>query len=172
MMRLGSLMLARRMLLFTLIAANAGVAPAQSYPSRTLVIVSTAPAGGSIDAVARLIASDLARAFGLPVVVEAKPGAGGNIAAEYVAKAAPDGHTFMISSSSTLTVNPHIYKSVPFDRLNMEIVKILQAPVTKERIAAIGLEPHSSTPEELGVALRTDRERFVRVIREAGITAQ
>ncbi|MBC7781582.1 MAG: tripartite tricarboxylate transporter substrate binding protein [Proteobacteria bacterium] len=88
---------------------------AQGFPARPLNLVVTVTAGGSIDAVARLIAADLGPALGQPVLVVNRPGAGGNVAGESVARAAPDGHTLMISSSSTLTVNPHVYKSVPFD---------------------------------------------------------
>lgn len=301
---------------------------AQTYPTKAVTLVSTAPAGGSIDAVARLLATDLTKALGQPVVVEAKPGAGGNIAAEFVSKAAPDGYTIMISSSSTLTTNPHIYKALPFDaeksftpiiqptrmnmiltvhpklnvasvaefvaalkaqpgklnfasggigtlqhvaaelfalqtgtkanhipykgvapamtdlvagqtdymfdsatsvphvkagklralavvgpdrlpalpdvatfkelgiggmeaaagyyaivapagtpreiigRMNAEMSKILRQPAVMERISAIGLEPHTSTPEQLGQALRNDRERLAQVIKAAGVSAQ
>jgi len=88
---------------------------AQTFPAKPLNLVVTVTAGGSIDAVARLIAADLGPALGQPVVVVNRPGAGGNVAGEYVARAAPDGHTLMISSSSTLTVNPHVYKNMPFD---------------------------------------------------------
>jgi len=67
--------------------------------------------------VARLLAADLGPALGQPVLVVNRPGAGGNVAGEYVARATPDGHTLMISSSSTLTVNPHVYKNMPFDSI-------------------------------------------------------
>lgn len=90
-------------------------AAGEGYPTRTVSFVSTAPAGGSIDVVARLITSELGKALGKPVLVDIRPGAGGNIAAEYVAKAEADGHTLLITASSTLTINPHIYKSLPFD---------------------------------------------------------
>ncbi len=317
-----------RITAFVLACLAAVAAHAQSYPARPVTLVSTAPAGGSIDAVARLIATDLAKAIGQPLVVETKPGAGGNIAAEFVSKAAPDGYTIMISSSSTLTTNPHIYKSLPFDadksftpiiqptrmnmilavhpklnvtsveqfvaalksqpgklnfasggvgtlqhvaaelfamqtgtkashvpykgvapamtdlvagqtdymfdsatsvphvkagklralavvgpdrlpalpevatfkelgvagmeaaagyyaivapagtpreivdRLNAEMTKILKQPAVVERISAIGLEPHTSTPEQLGAALRNDRARLAQVIKAAGVSAQ
>lgn len=291
-------------------------------------MVSTAPAGGSIDAVARLVASDLSGVLGKPVIVDPKPGAGGNIAAAFVAKAEPDGHTLLITASSTLTINPHIYRSLGFDpeasfvaivspaaqnlmlvvhpkhgvstvqqfiallsakpgrlnyasggtgnlqhlagevfgmetgtranhipykgvapalndllagetdfmfdsassvahvkagklralgvigpgrmaalpevatfrelgipgmeavrgyyaiaapagtpqgivqRLNAEIIKILRTPANMERVAAIGLDPHSTTPEELAAALREDRARFSRVVKQANVSAQ
>lgn len=95
----------------------AAPAAAQAFPSKPVNLVVTVPAGGSIDAVARLIAADLAPVLGQPVLVVNRPGAGGNLAGESVARAAPDGHTLMISSSSTLTVNPHVYKNMPFDSI-------------------------------------------------------
>jgi tripartite-type tricarboxylate transporter receptor subunit TctC len=303
-------------------------ASAQSYPMRQITLVSTAPAGGSIDAVARLVAADLSGALGKPVIVDPKPGAGGNIAAAFVAKADPDGHTLLITASSTLTINPHIYRSLGFDpeasfapivspasqnlmlvvhpkhgvssvpqliallkakpgrlnygsggtgnlqhlagevfgmetgtganhipykgaapalndllagetdfmfdsatsvphvkagklralgvigpgrmaalpevatfrelgipgmeavrgyyaivapagtpqatvqRLNTEIVRILRAPASMERIAAIGLDPNTTTPEELAAALREDRARFSRVVKQANVSIQ
>lgn len=107
------------LLLLALITSAAVVssqpAAAQSYPSRTVTLVVTVPAGGSIDAVARLLAVNLTKALGQNVIVESRPGAGGNLAAGYVASAAPDGHTLLIGNSATLTTNPHIYKSVPFE---------------------------------------------------------
>jgi tripartite-type tricarboxylate transporter receptor subunit TctC len=95
----------------------AAPAAAQGFPSKPVNLVVTVPAGGSIDAVARLIAADLSPVLGQPVLVVNRPGAGGNLAGDSVARAAPDGHTLMISSSSTLTVNPHVYKNMPFDSI-------------------------------------------------------
>ena len=96
-------------------AAPQPAAAQPAYPAKTVMLVSTAPAGGSIDAVARIVASELTESLGKPVIVDTKPGAGGNIAAGFVAKAEPDGHTLLISASSTLAINPHIYRTLPFD---------------------------------------------------------
>jgi tripartite-type tricarboxylate transporter receptor subunit TctC len=96
-----------------LLASQAALA--QSYPSRVVTLVTTVPAGGSIDAVARLLAANLTKSLGQNVIVESRPGAGGNLAAGYVANAPADGHTLLIGNSATLTTNPHIYKSIPFD---------------------------------------------------------
>ena len=98
-----------------LLAALPGQAVAQAWPSRPLALVVTVPAGGSIDAMARLIAPELGKAIGQTVVVENRAGASGNIAAEYVAKAPADGHTMIILSSSTFTLNPHVFATLPFD---------------------------------------------------------
>jgi tripartite-type tricarboxylate transporter receptor subunit TctC len=108
-------MTALRALLALLGATLASVALGQTYPGKPLNLIATVPAGGSIDAVARIAAQDLGAAIGQPVIVGNRAGAGGNIAAEYVAKAAPDGYTLLITSSSTLAINPHLYKTLPFD---------------------------------------------------------
>lgn len=93
-----------------------GLSPvwADKFPERQVTLVSTAPAGGTIDTVARVVARGLTQSLGQPVIVENRSGAGGNIAAAYVAQAPADGHTLLITSSSTLTINPHIYKSLSF----------------------------------------------------------
>ena len=100
---------------FAILLALALPAHAQTYPARPVNLVVTVPAGGSIDAVARLVAQGLAAPLGQPVVITNRAGAGGTIAADHVAKAPPDGHTLLITSSSTLTIEPYLYKTLPFD---------------------------------------------------------
>lgn len=92
-----------------------GIAIAQGYPSKPVHIVVTVPAGGSIDTIARAIATELGKVLGQPVIVENRAGANGNIAAEYVARAAPDGHTLLITGGGTMGINPHVFKAIPFD---------------------------------------------------------
>ena len=108
----------RRMLAATLIAtATTSSAWAQGTPnwrpSKPVRIV-VPIVGSTNDVLARLIAPELQKAFGQPFVVENKPGAGGNIGTDFVAKAAPDGYTVLISIDTVFTVNPHIYKGLPF----------------------------------------------------------
>ncbi|MBX9846053.1 MAG: tripartite tricarboxylate transporter substrate binding protein [Xanthobacteraceae bacterium] len=108
--------LSRRVALAALLSAVASPAAfSQSFPSRNVSLVTTVSAGGSIDAVARIIAAGLTKSLGKSVIVDAKPGAGGNVAAGYVANQPPDGHTLIMGNSATVTTNPHIYKSIPFD---------------------------------------------------------
>jgi tripartite-type tricarboxylate transporter receptor subunit TctC len=84
------------------------------WPTRPISLVVTYPPGGGADAMARLIAPKLGEALGQNVIVENKPGAGGQIGAAAVAKAAPDGYTLMLDASS-FAVNPSLYPKLPYD---------------------------------------------------------
>jgi tripartite-type tricarboxylate transporter receptor subunit TctC len=86
----------------------------QPWPTRPVTIVVTYPPGGGADLMARLIAPGLGRELGQTVIVENRPGAGGQIGASYVAKAAPDGYTLMVDASS-YAVNPSLYPRLPYD---------------------------------------------------------
>jgi len=100
-----------------LVAMAPALAQAQAYPSRALKMVVPFPAGGGTDLVGRAIAAKLGDALGQPVVVENRPGAGGTIGADAVAKAAPDGYTLGIATSSTHPASVALQKSVPYDPL-------------------------------------------------------
>ncbi len=96
--------------------AAGGPATAQgNWPERSVRIVVPFSAGGATDVVARAIAQNLTEYWSQSVVVENRAGAGGNIGAEVVAKAPPDGYTILMTSGSIVTVNPHMYKQLPFD---------------------------------------------------------
>jgi tripartite-type tricarboxylate transporter receptor subunit TctC len=104
----------------SLIGALAVVLPglsaaAQTYPTRNITIVVPLAAGSGMDAIVRIYAEDLAKALGKPVVVENQPGAALMLAVQNVARAAPDGHTLVVSSSPALAVNPTLYKKVNYD---------------------------------------------------------
>ncbi len=94
-----------------------GVASAQAYPSKPIRLVVPFPPGGPIDLVARAIGQKLQETWGQPVVVENKPGAGGNIGIDVVAKSAPDGYTLGMGALSTHAVNPHLFSKMPYDAL-------------------------------------------------------
>ncbi|WP_418127970.1 Bug family tripartite tricarboxylate transporter substrate binding protein [Variovorax sp. KK3] len=94
-----------------------GNASAEVFPDKPIKLVVASAAGGASDIVARLMADRLTQSLGQPVVVEAKPGANGNIAAELVAKSPPDGYTLMMGTIGVLAINPSMYKSVRFDPL-------------------------------------------------------
>jgi tripartite-type tricarboxylate transporter receptor subunit TctC len=91
-----------------------GSASAADYPSRPIKLLVGASAGGTTDTMARTIAEPLSALFGQPVLVENRPGVGGNLAAEAVARAAPDGYTLLVSFTSH-TINATLYPKLPFD---------------------------------------------------------
>ena len=83
--------------------------------TRPLRIIVPFPPGGPADGLARIVGDKLAVALGQPVVIDNRPGAGGNIGMELGAKAAPDGHTLVLAPAGNLTVNPSLYRNVPYD---------------------------------------------------------
>ena len=104
----------RRLLLCSMLALAAGSATAQGYPNRPVKIIVPFGAGGFTDVVARILGQKLGVALGGSFIIENRPGAGSTIGADLVAKAAPDGYT-LVMISSTHTISPSIYKSLPYD---------------------------------------------------------
>jgi tripartite-type tricarboxylate transporter receptor subunit TctC len=94
--------------------ALCGVASAQNYPEKTVVMIAPFPAGGSVDLVARAIAQHMSDAWKQPVIVSNRPGASGNIGAEAVARAAPDGYTLLIGTTA-LAGSPAMYPKLSYD---------------------------------------------------------
>lgn len=100
----------------TIAALAAAALPAWAqYPSKPIHVVVTYLAGGSADTLARIVAPKLAEAWGQPVIVENRAGAAGNLGADLVAKAPPDGYTLMFTPPSPLGINWLLYKQMPFD---------------------------------------------------------
>jgi tripartite-type tricarboxylate transporter receptor subunit TctC len=97
-----------------LLVFGAPAARADEYPSRPIKLLVGAPPGGTTDTIARAIAGPMAAALKQSVIVENRPGAGGNLAAETVAKAPPDGYTLLVSFSSH-TINASLYSHLPYD---------------------------------------------------------
>ena len=97
-----------------LLAQAAFPAFADTWPSRPIKLVVPYPPGGSTDVTARVIAESLRPLLGQPVIIDNRPGAGGNIGAEAVAKSAPDGYTFLMATSTHVT-NMSLYKNLPYD---------------------------------------------------------
>jgi tripartite-type tricarboxylate transporter receptor subunit TctC len=93
----------------------AGVAQAQTYPSKPIRMIVPWPAGGGVDTAARIISQPLSDRLGQPIVVENKPGASGNIGTALAAKEKPDGYTLLMGSLSPNAVNPHLYTNLGFD---------------------------------------------------------
>ena len=99
-----------------LVLVTATSALAQNYPNRPVRIVVPFPAGGGVDTMARIIGNKLSERIGQPVLIEHRPGAGGTLGADAVAKAAPDGYTVLITVNG-LSISAALYKTLPFDPL-------------------------------------------------------
>jgi tripartite-type tricarboxylate transporter receptor subunit TctC len=128
------------------------LAPAQaqtnSFPNRPIRIITPYPAGASTDLLARTVAQSMSKRLGQTVLVENRAGAGGIIAADATAKAAPDGYTFLLASAAIVTMNPIIYKKLPYDP-----VKDL-APLTVAAQLPLVVVVNSSVPVRTTQQLR------------------
>ena len=108
----------RRSIALAFVLAMSLVTAAQAqtaWPTKPIRIIVGFAAGGSTDVTARIIGQALSERLGQPVLIENRPGAGGNIGADAAAKADPDGYTLLMATSSTFAANPALYKSLPFD---------------------------------------------------------
>ena len=110
-----SLGVAAAVLMSSIVLGCPAVALAQSYPTGPVKMIVPYPAGGPLDFVTRSVADKLSANLKQPFVIDNRPGAAGNIGTEAVAKAAPDGHTLLVVLDTPLTVNPALYKKLPFD---------------------------------------------------------
>jgi tripartite-type tricarboxylate transporter receptor subunit TctC len=90
-------------------------AAAQDYPARPVTLIVPFPAGGGVDAVARIVADKLSRALGQPIVIDNRGGAGGVIGTRLAARAAPDGYTLVMSHTGTTSINPTLYANPGYD---------------------------------------------------------
>ncbi|HYG45550.1 MAG TPA: tripartite tricarboxylate transporter substrate-binding protein, partial [Bordetella sp.] len=119
---------------------------AQTYPDRPITIVVPYPPGGATDPIARTFANKLSEAWGVPVIIENKPGAGTTIGMQYVARAKPDGYTIIMGTTSVGT-NPALYAKLPYDTLKdfsflsragvLQIVAITNPAVPVKSIAEL-----------------------------------
>src|SRR5438445_8973662 len=105
---------------------------AQTYPSRPIRLVVPFPPGGSSDSVARVVVQKFSEGLGQPVVIENRPGVGGLLGSEAVAKAAPDGYTLLLGSVSSLAVAPHLFSNPRIDpgKNFAAIAPIMSSPLT------------------------------------------
>jgi tripartite-type tricarboxylate transporter receptor subunit TctC len=106
-----------KILVLLVMCAGATGAYAQAYPSKPIHIVVGFPPGGGNDIIARLVGAKMQESWGQPVVIDNKPGANSIIAAEFVAKSAPDGYTLLVNATGGMSVNPVIYAKLPYDPL-------------------------------------------------------
>lgn len=143
-------------LLCALLAA-ASPAAAQTWPSRQITIVVPYPAGGSIDLVAREVGNKIGPALGQNVVVENVGGASGNIGSAHVARAAPDGHTILLTTNAPLVFNRFVLKQTPFDPLE-DFEPIIFATVTPLALVVHPSLPVKSVAEFVDYAKRNPGE--------------
>jgi tripartite-type tricarboxylate transporter receptor subunit TctC len=127
-------------LTFIAAAASAGVTSAQSYPSHPIRIVIAQTAGSAPDIVARLLAPRLSESLGQQIIVDNRPGANGIIGMDLVAKAKPDGYTFVLAVPSALTMNPYVYKQLPYNAVRDFV------PITQTASNTFGLIINPSLP--------------------------
>jgi tripartite-type tricarboxylate transporter receptor subunit TctC len=120
----------RRTLALAMLALPA-LALAQSFPSKPVKIIIGFPAGGPLDAHARLLADRLGQLLGQPVVIDYKSGAGGTVGADFVAKSDADGHTLLMANTGTMVINPAIYTKIPYQTLKdfAPIARTAQQPL-------------------------------------------
>jgi len=120
----------QRLLLLIFLAAAANFAAAQAWPTKSLRLVAPYAAGGPIDISARLLAAKLQESLGQTVVVENRPGAGGNIGVDLIAKGPADGYNLVMSAIATLAINPALYPSLPYDPLKdlRHVALLVQVP--------------------------------------------
>lgn len=123
-----------------LLALAAPTFAQDAYPARPIRLVVTAPPGGITDILARIIGDQAGRSLGQPIIVDNKPGAGGNIGTEFVVKSPADGYTMLIVNVGTITVHHWLQKNLPFDTIN-DLVPV--APVA-DGVSIIGM--HAKLP--------------------------
>ena len=107
------------------------LATGQAFPTKPVKIIVGFPAGGPLDAHARLLADNLAKLLGQPVIIDYKAGAGGTVGAEFVAKGEADGHTLLMANTGTMVINPAVYTKLPYQTLRdfVPIARTAQQPL-------------------------------------------
>ena len=145
-MYLVSLKIASAILLGLTVCASALAQTADNYPNRSVTMVVAFPAAGTTDILARLIGQKLTEKFKQTVVVENRPGAGGNIGTAFVAKAPPDGYTIMMGTIGTQSINPSLYKKMPYDAAK-DFVPITRAAMVPNLLVVNKDAPFNTLPE-------------------------
>jgi len=151
-----------------LLAAPAALAQ-QSYPQKPIRYIVPFPAGGIADVFARIIGSRMSESWGQPVVVENRAGAGGNIGADFVAKAPPDGYTILMGSIGTQALNASLYRSMPYDSAKdfTPVALVIEA----ESLLALHPSVGANTPPELIALARAQRGKLTCASAGVGTTS-
>jgi len=141
-----SLKIGAAILLGFTVSATTLAQTADNYPNRSITMVVAFPAAGTTDILARLIGQKLTEKFKQTVVIENRPGAGGNIGTAYVAKASPDGYTIMMGTIGTQSINPSLYKKMPYDAAK-DFVPITRAAMVPNLLVVNKDAPFNTLPE-------------------------
>ncbi len=144
----------------TVVVSVAGCRSA--YPSKPIRLVVPFPAGGSLDVVARAIGQKLTDAWGQPVIIDNRPGAGGNIGADLVAKSAPDGYTILEGALSTHAVNVSLYAKMPYDPIK-DFAPITLVAVTPNVLVLNPSLPVNSVQELIAYAKAQSGQALLRL---------
>jgi tripartite-type tricarboxylate transporter receptor subunit TctC len=134
-------------------------ARAQDYPSRPIRLLVGYPPGGATDIIARLCAQGLSERLGKPVVVENRPGSGGNLAGEAVARSAPDGYTLLHGADNMFIINPHVYAKMAYDPLK-ELMPLASLASNQLVLAVNPAVPAQNLREFVELARRSDPPLF------------
>jgi tripartite-type tricarboxylate transporter receptor subunit TctC len=133
-----------------LAALSADAANAQGYPNRNVRIIVPFAAGGAVDVLARLVGTKLSESLGQPVIIENRPGAGANLAADVVAKSAADGYTILITTNG-LAISPSLYRTLPFD-VHKDFTPVTQLVASQLVLTATPKLPANSVAELIALA--------------------
>jgi tripartite-type tricarboxylate transporter receptor subunit TctC len=140
-----------RILLAIVMLLASLAAGAQPWPAKPVRIIVAYPPGGGIDVMGRQIAEKLTAMWGQPVVVENKPGANTILAADAVAKSAPDGYTVLLTSDATFSINPHLYKKLPFDT-QRDFIPVTMLVLLQQLLVANPALPANTLAELIALA--------------------
>ena len=142
--------MAIKLLLAVLIAFAAPIA-AQTYPAKPIHLIVPFPPGGGTDLFSRAIAAKLSETLNWTIVVDNKPGAGGNLGVDAATKSAPDGYTMVMGQTSDLAVNPTLYRKLPYDPIRdlVPVVLVASAPII---LVAADKSPYRSLAEVVAAA--------------------
>jgi len=147
-------LIGRLIALLTVVAGlglDAAAALAQGYPTKPIRMIASFPPGSASEILGRVVGQKLTEAWGQPVVVETRPGAGGTIAADAVAKATPDGYTLLMGSSSELTAAPNLYRKLAYDPLR-HFAPVIQVAVVPNLLVVHPSVPATTVKELIAVA--------------------
>jgi tripartite-type tricarboxylate transporter receptor subunit TctC len=139
------------------VCAMTPVAAQEAYPSRPIKLLVGYPAGGASDVAARAVAGRMAELLGQPVVVENKPGAAGNIAAETIAKAKPDGYNILFGTISS-SINPSLYKKLTFDAMK-DFVAVSQVSSAPFLLVVTPSAPYQSVADIIAAAKKAGNDK-------------